>query len=129
MSENRSLAVLEVLVHLSGTLPDKYILGSADIPDNLPVERIADQDLPDRWSPLTPGEQTTTRRLGDAWVERQRSAVLSVPSVIVGERNFVLNPAHPDFVLVRFAEPEPFRFDLRLASPPSIDRQAHGEPV
>jgi RES domain-containing protein len=24
MSENRSLAVLEVLVHLSGTLPDKY---------------------------------------------------------------------------------------------------------
>jgi hypothetical protein len=35
MSENHSLAVLEVLVHLSGTLPDKYVLGSADIPDNL----------------------------------------------------------------------------------------------
>ena len=33
MSENRSLAVLEVLVHLSGTLPDKYLLGAADIPD------------------------------------------------------------------------------------------------
>jgi RES domain-containing protein len=30
MSENRSLAVLEVLVHLSGTLSDKYFLGTAD---------------------------------------------------------------------------------------------------
>jgi RES domain-containing protein len=117
MSENRSLAVL-----------DKYLLGSADIPDNLPIERIADQDLPDGWS-TWPGEQSTTRRLGDAWVERQRSAVLSVPSVIVGERNFVLNPAHPDFVLIKFAEAEPFRFDLRLTSPASIDRQAYGEPV
>lgn len=38
MSENRSLAVLEVLVHLSGVLPDKYFLGSADIPDHVPVE-------------------------------------------------------------------------------------------
>jgi RES domain-containing protein len=129
MSENRSLAVLEILVHLSGTLPDKYLLGSADIPDNLPIERIAEQDLPDRWSTLAPGEQSATRRLGDAWVERQRSAVLSVPSVIVGERNFVLNPAHPDFVLIKLAEPEPFRFDLRLTSPASIDRQSHGEPV
>jgi RES domain-containing protein len=105
---------------------------SADIPDNLPIERIPDQDLPDRWWTLTPGEQSTTRRLGDAWVERQRSAVLSVPSVIVGERDFVLNPAHPDFVLIEFAEPEPFRLDLRLISPqapPLMDRQAHGEPV
>ena len=43
MSENRSLAVLEVLVHLSGTLPDKYLLGAADIPEDVAVERIADK--------------------------------------------------------------------------------------
>jgi hypothetical protein len=34
MSENRSLAVLEILVHLSDVLPDKYVLGSADLPDD-----------------------------------------------------------------------------------------------
>ena len=34
MSENRSLAVLEILVHLSDVLPDKYVLGSADRPDD-----------------------------------------------------------------------------------------------
>jgi RES domain-containing protein len=116
MSENRSLAVLEVLVHLSGVLPDKYFLGSADIPDNVPVEEILAEDLPVEWATLIPAEQVATRRLGDAWVERQRSAILSVPSVIVGERNYVLNPAHPDFTRIAFAEPELFRFDSRLIS-------------
>jgi hypothetical protein len=57
MSENRSLAVLEVLVHLAATLPDKYVLGAADIPGGIVIERIADQDLPNGWAALTPGEQ------------------------------------------------------------------------
>jgi RES domain-containing protein len=132
MSENRSLAVLEILVHLSGTLPDKYLLGAADIPDDLTIETVADEDLPDRWSTLSPTEQLATRRLGDAWVERKRSSVLSVPSVIVGERNYVLNPAHPDFARIKFAEPEPFGFDLRLIwreEPPSAYRETHRDPA
>src|SRR5216684_233940 len=130
MSENRSLAVLEVLVHLSSMLPDKYLLGAADIPEDLAIEKVADEDLPDGWSTLSPAEQLSTRRLGDGWVERQRSAVLSVPSVIVGERNYVLNPAHPDFVRIQFAEPNPFRFDLRLITreeTPAAQRSADRE--
>src|ERR1022692_3470352 len=119
MSENRSLAVLEVLVHLSGTLPDKYLLGAAD---------IADEDLPVGWSALSPGEQVATRLLGDAWVARQRSAVLSVPSVILGERNYVLNPAHSAFARIEFAQPEAFTFDLRLILP-LTDKEAHRELV
>jgi RES domain-containing protein len=55
MSENRSLAVLEVLVHLSSALPDKYLLGSADIPDSIPIERIADEYLPRGWDDINPG--------------------------------------------------------------------------
>jgi RES domain-containing protein len=65
---------------------------------------------------VKPRRADVTRSLGDAWVEQQRSAVLSVPSVILGERNYVLNPAHSDFARIEFAEPEPFRFDLRLIS-------------
>ena len=131
MSENRSLAVLEVLVHLSGTLPDKYLLGAADIPEDVAIERIADKDLPEGWSALSPREQVATRLLGDAWVAQQRSAVLSVPSVILGERNYVLNPAHSDFARIEFAQPETFRFDLRLISrePPLTDKEAHRELV
>jgi len=33
MTENRPIAVLEILVHLSASLPDRYVLGAADIPD------------------------------------------------------------------------------------------------
>jgi RES domain-containing protein len=132
MSENRSLAVLELLVHLSSALPDKHVLGSADIPDDLPLERIPDEHLPPEWTTLIPGEQVATRRLGDAWIARQRSAILSVPSVIVGERNYVLNPAHPDFARIEFAKPETFRFDIRLISreePPFRQKWGHREPV
>jgi RES domain-containing protein len=43
------------------------------------------------------------------------TAVLSVPSAIVmKERNYVLNPAHPDFQHVQFFASEPFQFDPRL---------------
>jgi RES domain-containing protein len=85
--------------------------------------------LPKGWATLTPGDQVSTNRLGDTWIERQRSAVLSVPSVILGERNYVLNPAHSDFARIEFAGPEPFRFDLRLISRelPSADKDAGRE--
>jgi RES domain-containing protein len=47
-------------------------------------------------------------------VERRTCAVLAIPSVIVGEMNYALNPAHPDFGRITFAETIPFRFDVRL---------------
>ena len=117
MSENRSLAVLEILVHLAPSLPDRYVLGTADIPRDGAVEILDESRLPANWSTLDPREQEGTRQLGDEWVAEQRSLILSVPSVVVGERNYVLNPAHPDFGRIAFAEPVPFRFDMRLFRP------------
>jgi len=72
-------------------------------------------------------DQASWRRLGS----RQGSAVLSVPSVILGERNYVLNPAHTDFARIEFAQPEAFRFDLRLISrePSLTDKEAGREPI
>ena len=56
-----------------------------------------------------------TQVLGDRWVTELRSAVLSVPSSIIKrERNFIINPAHPEFETIRFLQPEPFTFDPRL---------------
>jgi RES domain-containing protein len=116
MSENRSLAVLEILVHFASSLPDKYVLGAADIPNDVPIEKVDAEALPDNWATLNPREQLTTRRIGDEWVEQRKSAILAVPSVVVGELNYLLNPAHPDFQRINFAEPVPFRFDVRLIS-------------
>ena len=79
MSENRSLAVLEILVHLAASLPDRYVLGAAEIPDAVAVEVLNETRLPADWSTLDPREQELTRRIGDEWVAEQRSALLSVP--------------------------------------------------
>ncbi|MCY3731984.1 MAG: RES family NAD+ phosphorylase [Rhodospirillaceae bacterium] len=38
----------------------------------------------------------TTRAIGDRWLAETRSALLQVPSAVVGETNIILNPAHPD---------------------------------
>jgi len=114
MSENRSLSVLEVLVHLTDTLPDKFVLGSAEIPDDVSCETVRDSELPLNWQTLTVAEQQATRRIGDEWVESLRSAVLLVPSVVTGESNLLFNPKHPDFQNIRFTDPVRFAFDLRL---------------
>src|SRR3954451_13682029 len=105
MSEKRSLAVLEILVHLSASIPDKFMIGSAVIPDSVAVEMVDETGLPSGWAALDALQQWETRRIGEMWMAEQRSAVLSVPSVILGERNYVLNPAHPDFQRLSFAPP------------------------
>src|SRR5579864_1695249 len=57
----------------------------------------------------------TTRDIGTNWAKGLTTAVLSVPSVVIPrERNYIPNPAHPDFVQIRFSNPEPFYFDDRL---------------
>jgi RES domain-containing protein len=114
MSENRSLALVEILVHLSSVIPDRYVLGAAEIPDDLAVDHIPESELPSNWATLDPSEQSATRAIGDRWIADGRSVVLSVPSVVSGERNYALNPTHPAFGHIAFAAPIPFHFDLRL---------------
>ena len=116
MSENRALCVLEVLVHLTDTLPDKYVLGQADIPNDLSYETVEESALPPNWKTLSIAEQTVTRRIGDEWLTRKSSAVLRVPSVVVGEQNILCNPEHRDFERIHFYDPVSFVFDMRLSS-------------
>jgi len=53
--------------------------------------------------------------MGTDWARKARTAVLSVPSAVVPEdRNYVLNPAHPDFRKIRAGKPQPFSFDPRM---------------
>jgi len=69
--------------------------------------------MPEGWDAWTP--VAATQELGEAWVRECRSAVLCVPSSIVpGEKNFVLNPAHTSFREIVFEPQRPFRFDPRL---------------
>ena len=103
----QSLAALEILAH-AAALGEDYVVIGIDIPADLAVEEVRSGDLA-RW------ELADTRESGDRWVEQCRTAVLKVPSkVIPAEANYILNPAHPGFLRLGIATPEPFRFEERL---------------
>lgn len=60
-------------------------------------------------------QDVSTQQLGDWWLDSQTSAVLQMPSfVIVGEHNFLLNPAHFEFAQIQVEPPAIFHFDERL---------------
>ena len=83
------------------------------IPNSLSIQTVDESDPPPNWSSPVPSGKT--QDLGTHWVRSGATAVLSVPSVIVpSERNYLLNPAHPDFASIRFLPPRPFTFDRRL---------------
>jgi RES domain-containing protein len=113
-SESRSLAALEIIVNArNGTklIGEPWSVVSAEIPDHL-IERPA--RVPENWREMV--HPKATQNFGAKWAEEKRCAVLRVPSVVVlGEFNYLLNPAHPDFAKVRIGKPEPFSFDPRLA--------------
>src|SRR5262249_55998630 len=91
--------------------------GYSVLPGTFPTALVTALDaaaLPARWNAY-PGP-ARLRELGDAWLAERRSAVLSVPSAVVpAERNYLLNPAHPDFRKVTLGAPQRFAFDRRLA--------------
>jgi RES domain-containing protein len=113
-AESRSLAVVEILVNAkerSFLGEQRWIFVSVEVPDPL-IEKPA--RVPDSWQD-TP-YNVATQDFGATWVREQRSAVLRVPSVVVlGEFNYLLNPAHPDFAKLRPGKPEAFSFDPRLS--------------
>ena len=107
-----SLCALEVLAH-SAMLPVDMIVVEARIPSSLSIQALEESDLPPDWT--SPVPSTKTQDLGTDWIRTAATAVLSVPSVVVpSERNYLLNPAHPDFAKIRFFPPRPFAFDRRL---------------
>jgi RES domain-containing protein len=103
-AEAAALAVLEVRVHLDldwSLLPADYVLMAIDL-SPLAIESL--EEAPD--DPVA---------YGDAWLESHRSAVLSVPSVLVREsRNLLVNVAHPEASRASIASIRSFSFDERL---------------
>lgn len=114
-SEHLSLAVLELLVHLSArNLPDDMTAHAIELSDEA-VRRLDDPSLEavegSGWS------RAVTRSVGDLWLDEGRSLALAVPSVIIRrELNILLNPAHAAAADVSVSLSEPFRFDPRLIS-------------
>ncbi len=112
-AESRALAVVEILANVdeaSRLFALKWVMVPAEVPVAL-LEKPP--RFPEDWRQYP--HPAGTQRIGAEWAQTARSAALRVPSAVVpGEFNYLLNPAHPEFVRIRLGEPEPFTFDPRL---------------
>jgi RES domain-containing protein len=107
-----ALCALEVLAN-SSRLPSGLVIIEIRIPDALRIRNFDISELPAGWDDPRPSDGS--KNIGTNWARANMTAVLSVPSSIIPrERNYLLNPNHPDFARIRFGAPQPFRFDPRL---------------
>jgi RES domain-containing protein len=111
---NPSISALEIIVNTDEP-EDLYRMPYVLIPVDFDEALVSRPErLPDDWKQDPPPPSTT--QVGDEWLRSGRSAILEVPSAVIGaELNFILNPLHNDFARTRIGEPESFEFDSRLA--------------
>lgn len=115
-ASSRALACLETVVHLGGGgLPLNRYLVQIDIPDDVWKARMV-LDLsaaPVGWDALPEGMVSLS--YGDSWLASLATAVLLVPSIVVPEeQNILINPGHPDAVLIKATKVRKWLYDLRL---------------
>jgi RES domain-containing protein len=111
-AESRALCALEVLVN-ADELADDYVVTPIEVPAEIAVAEISIADLSPGWDAHE--ATNATRDIGTKWAKELSTAILCVPSTVIPrERNYILNPAHPEFTRIRFLGTEPFYFDDRL---------------
>lgn len=110
-AEHYSTALLEKLVHGSGRLPPNQHFVRIAIPAGMSYEVFSPPSLPG-WDSMP---ANSSKQFGEAWCREKRSAVLLVPSVVARlDRNFLINPAHPEFSRIETSLHEPVFWDRRL---------------
>ncbi|NOX85800.1 MAG: RES family NAD+ phosphorylase, partial [Chlorobi bacterium] len=113
-SQSRALCVAEIAVHADlGIVPTGYELVTIEIPDTVGIYEIIPDELPPDWKSIPyPG---TLQEIGDTLIRENKYLVIKVPSAVVqGDFNYLLNPAHPDFLKVKVLKTEKFSFDDRM---------------
>ena len=108
-AENYSAALLEIVVN-NGNLsaPVDFQYCSIDVPDSVAIEDsgVSPEELDDR----------PTVIIGDKWWKAGKFAVLRVPSAVTRiEHNFLINPLHEAYSLIRPSRPKPVWLDPRLS--------------
>lgn len=112
-AETYSGALLEILVHASGSVPRGLAYIDIEISASFTIEEITPGNVPQWDSPSF----ESARRFGDRWYDERRTPVLLVPSVVTRvERNVLINQEHPHFAGIRAGKPLPVRWDARLWS-------------
>lgn len=110
---SRALATLEVLVHAPVMfVPKSYYLLTVRVPEDSLLSVPLDQ-LPKGWDGPTP--PVVIKDITESWIADNRFLLLKVPSaVVLGEYNYLINPAHSRMSEVTITDKQPYRFDWRL---------------
>ena len=111
---SQALATLEIAVNLNNpkSIPSYRIL-EVEVPDDL-ILTLEIADLPVGWD-RKDDEPLAARRVGDIWLSSGLSVALQIPSSIIpGENNILINPAHTDFSQITYDAPLEFPFDPRI---------------
>jgi len=113
-SSSQSLVCLENVVHRSQIgISDHFRVLTIEIPESITIGSLDLTQLPEQWYAFE--NMKITQHLGDQWLKNVHSAVLRVPSSIIkSEFNYLLNPRHADFGLIKLLKAEPFIFDERI---------------
>lgn len=110
-SEHYSTAMLEKLVHGSGRVPPDQHYIVITIPNGVSYEIFDPASLPD-WAQ---NSGIASKAHGDDWQSSKRSLLLIVPSVVARiDRNFLVNPEHPQFHRIETSFHQPIWWDSRL---------------
>jgi RES domain-containing protein len=113
-SENPSLALLEILVHLEESeLPPNMFVMTIEIDDRAPLFNFPDADLPSNWR--LP-ENIELKVIGDRFFSENKYIGLKVRSAVMpNQYNIILNPRFPDYQeYVQVIGVEPLEVDQRL---------------
>jgi RES domain-containing protein len=107
-ASSRSLACLENVVHRSQAgLSQLFNVLTIECPNHIKIKKIGLNDLPANWTEFE--QMSITQHIGDKWINENETAILQVPSSIVHEEvNYLLNPTHKDFNLVKLVKTQPF---------------------
>lgn len=116
-ADHPASALLEVMVHLEidfEDLPTTYQLLGIDVPDNLAVEILSPTDI-EKISKDWADDPRVTRGLLRPWFDEARTAMVSVPSVIMPfAQNYIINPRHQGAAHIRVSHVARYPYDLRL---------------
>jgi RES domain-containing protein len=114
-AQSASLATLEMIVHLPGLkLNTAFCLLKMDIPDDH-FKIITIDNLPENWREYPAPDQL--KIIGDNFIKQRKFLALKVPSAVVpDDANFLINPSHADFKLLKIIEKREVNFDHRLFS-------------
>jgi RES domain-containing protein len=84
------------------------------IPDKLEMETITTHQLTESWFSYDDISQDVTRKLGEDWLLKQRTAVLKVPSAIVPQEfNYLINPMARDAADIKIIDIREYHYEDR----------------